>query len=200
MTKRNDILSTALRLFNEHGYHAVGVDRIRDEAQVSKMTLYNHFSNKEKLVEEVLKLRHDVFKRSLNASIANFEHPLDKLREVFNWHARWFFSRDFHGCMFIKATGEFHDTPGFIAISQNHKAWVAKTLAGIFSEIGTPTPDLTANMYQVVLDGMIVNASIFNSFDQINDVWTVLCKHHGFPLEALDRPNENFSFSVGGTF
>lgn len=199
MTKRNDILSTALRLFNEHGYHAVGVDRIRDEARVSKMTLYNHFSNKEKLVEEVLKLRHDIFKRSLSQSIANFELPLDKLREVFNWHARWFFSRDFHGCMFIKATGEFHDTPGFIAISQNHKAWVAKTLKVILTEVGDPTPELTANMYQVVLDGMIVNASIFNSFDQINDIWIGVCKYHGFPQKELDRPSDDFSFSVGST-
>ncbi|WP_432784808.1 hypothetical protein AAEX37_01739 [Oligella sp. MSHR50489EDL] len=39
MSKRNHILSTAMRLFNQHGYHGVGVDLIRDVAQVSKMTL-----------------------------------------------------------------------------------------------------------------------------------------------------------------
>ncbi len=54
MAKRDDILATATRLFGEHGYHAVGVDRIRDEAEVSKMTLYHHFPSKEALVEAVL--------------------------------------------------------------------------------------------------------------------------------------------------
>lgn len=70
MSKREDILDAAMRLFNQHGYHAVGVDWIRDEAQVSKMTLYKYFLNKEDLVGEVLKFRHEAFKSSLENAVS----------------------------------------------------------------------------------------------------------------------------------
>ncbi|MCG7601575.1 TetR/AcrR family transcriptional regulator [Halomonas sp. McH1-25] len=195
MSKRDDILSTALKLFNEHGYHAVGVDRIRDEAKVSKMTLYNHFSNKEKLVEEVLKLRHDLFKYSLESSVASFDKPYDKLKEIFNWHARWFFSQDFHGCMFIKATGEFHDTNEFLSVSREHKLWVAELLRQVLSDLHVPSPQVTSGLLQIVLDGLIVNASIFNSFESVNSVWLEVCKAHGFPQSSLDEPKDS-SFSI----
>ncbi|WP_422731010.1 TetR/AcrR family transcriptional regulator [Litchfieldella qijiaojingensis] len=102
--KRDAILQTATRLFNEHGFHAVGVDRIRDEVPASKMTLYNHFANKDVLVLEVLKHRHQAFKSSLLNAVSECASPEDKLREVFNWHARWFMSPRFHGCMFIMST------------------------------------------------------------------------------------------------
>lgn len=193
MTKRNVILTTALRLFNEHGYHAVGVDRIRDEAQVSKMTLYNHFSNKNKLVEEVLKLRHVMFKHSLESSISEFYNPHERLREIFNWHARWFCSDDFHGCMFIKATGEFHDVADFLAVSKYHKLWVARLIEHIFVDMNDPFPSMKANVFQVILDGMIVNASIFNSFERVNEVWEELCRSNGFPIRPLDEPIGEFS-------
>jgi len=188
MSKRDDILSTALRLFNEHGYQAVGVDTIRDEANVSKMTLYNHFKNKDKLVEEVLKLRHQQFKDSLEASIESITGAKEKLREVFNWHTRWFFSPSFFGCMFIRATGEYHNAEGMILISQEHKQWIAHLLEDIFHEIGVDEPARVARFFQTTLDGMIINASIFHTFERINEVWQILCCYVGLPYEPLQPP------------
>lgn len=43
MSKKNDILTTATRLFNQHSFVSVGIDRIIDESQVAKMTFYKHF-------------------------------------------------------------------------------------------------------------------------------------------------------------
>ena len=193
MSKREDILYTALHLFNEHGYQAVGVDAIRDSANVSKMTLYKHFKNKDMLIAEVLKLRHFQFKDSLEEAIALVPDAPLKLREVFNWHARWFFSVDFFGCMFIRATGEYHDSSELLAISQEHKQWVARILEDIFQEMGVDNAASVARFFQVTLDGMIVNASIFHTFDSINDVWRELCRYIDLPYEALDKPNSELN-------
>lgn len=58
--KKEDILNAAERLFYEHGFRGVGVKQIISEANVANMTLYNHFSSKEHLVEEVLKRRRKI--------------------------------------------------------------------------------------------------------------------------------------------
>lgn len=192
MSKREDILNTALKLFNEHGYHAVGVDRIRDEAQVSKMTLYKYFSNKEKLVEEVLKLRHNKFKDSLEAEVFKHSEPLERLRAFINWHVAWFFSRDFHGCMFIKATGEFHEVESFLDVSQKHKDWVATFLTDLLSATGVENPHSLSQFFVITIDGMIVNASIFNSIERIESAWIQLCKAASLPNLPLKAPSKSF--------
>ena len=57
---RQRIVETAERLFYAEGIRAVGIDRIIAEAEVAKMTLYNHFSSKDDLILAVLKYRHDI--------------------------------------------------------------------------------------------------------------------------------------------
>ena len=47
---RTRLLNTATRLFYTEGIHAVGIDRIVAEAQVTRATLYRHFPGKEELV------------------------------------------------------------------------------------------------------------------------------------------------------
>ncbi|MCI0508696.1 TetR family transcriptional regulator [Chromohalobacter marismortui] len=192
MNKRDDVLNAALRLFNEHGYHAVGVDWIRDEAQVSKMTLYKYFPNKENLVEEVLKLRHSQFKDSLESEVFRHSEPLERLNAFINWHVAWFFSQDFHGCMFIKATGEFHDIESFLKVSQAHKDWVASLLTDLLSDAGVDYPSSLSQLFVVTIDGMIVNASIFHSLERIESAWNQLCKAASLPSLPLKTPSRSF--------
>ncbi len=47
---RMHLLDTALRLFNQRGYHATGIDLIIAEGGVAKTTLYRHFETKEDLI------------------------------------------------------------------------------------------------------------------------------------------------------
>ncbi|TRV76466.1 TetR/AcrR family transcriptional regulator [Streptomyces sp. 130] len=49
---RQKIADTALRLFLEHGYDAVGIRDIAAEADVAVTTLFSHFASKEALVFE----------------------------------------------------------------------------------------------------------------------------------------------------
>jgi len=51
---RNRILGCALRLFASHGYAAVGVQEIVDEAGITKPTLYHYFGSKLGLLESLL--------------------------------------------------------------------------------------------------------------------------------------------------
>ena len=46
---RERILAAARTLFYRDGIHATGVERLAKHAQVSKRTLYQHFSSKDRL-------------------------------------------------------------------------------------------------------------------------------------------------------
>src|SRR5690349_20510422 len=47
---RARLIDAATRLFYEEGIHAVGVDRVIEEAAVTRATLYKQFGGKENLV------------------------------------------------------------------------------------------------------------------------------------------------------
>ena len=52
--KRLSILDGAVRVFIENGYDASSMDRIAEQASVSKRTVYNHFASKEILFQEII--------------------------------------------------------------------------------------------------------------------------------------------------
>src|SRR3954470_17265522 len=51
---RDRLIAAAERLFYAEGIHAVGVDRLCAEAEVSKRSLYQHFSGKDEVVTAML--------------------------------------------------------------------------------------------------------------------------------------------------
>lgn len=54
MSKRDELLSVALKLFSEEGYESVGVQKIADSANVKKPTLYHYFGSKEGVLDAIL--------------------------------------------------------------------------------------------------------------------------------------------------
>lgn len=54
---RQRIVEAAERLFYAEGVRAVGIDRIIAEADVAKMSLYNHFPSKDDVILAVLRHR-----------------------------------------------------------------------------------------------------------------------------------------------
>ncbi|SBO17127.1 TetR/AcrR family transcriptional regulator [Carnobacterium divergens] len=52
ISKRNFIINSALKLFGERGFSKVTIKEISNMANVSQVTIYNHFKNKEDLAEE----------------------------------------------------------------------------------------------------------------------------------------------------
>lgn len=51
---KNRILQTAREMFLRHGYSKIRIDEISSELNISKKTIYNHFSSKEELVFAVI--------------------------------------------------------------------------------------------------------------------------------------------------
>ncbi|WP_284141684.1 MULTISPECIES: TetR/AcrR family transcriptional regulator [unclassified Virgibacillus] len=53
--KKQAILEAALALFKESGFQSVPVSTVAKKANVSQVTIYNYFGNKDELIDEVMK-------------------------------------------------------------------------------------------------------------------------------------------------
>lgn len=108
---RDHLLATALRLFNQHGYTATGVDLIIAEAGVAKTTLYRHFETKEDLILAALERQDEQARDAMRAFVEQrTSDPVGRLLATFDWLEAWFRDERFRGCPFVSAAGEHKDT------------------------------------------------------------------------------------------
>lgn len=85
LEKRKQILEAAKSLFLKHGYHGSSMNQIAAEAQVSKLTVYNHFQDKDSLftcaIEETCKASIDAHAIVLHAE-SDFRIALHQVCEL----------------------------------------------------------------------------------------------------------------------
>jgi len=79
---RDRLLEAADQLFYAHGIAATGVDAVLQRAGASPATLYAHFSGKDGLVAAYLERRHQRWRATWDAVLAEAEDPVDRLLSV----------------------------------------------------------------------------------------------------------------------
>jgi AcrR family transcriptional regulator len=161
-TRRDHLLDTALRLFGRDGFHAVGIDRILAESGVAKMTLYKHFPSKQALIVAALERKDASLLAWLESGLARRgEGPREQLLAVFDLLGEWFGGADFHGCLFIKAAGEYPDLADPVhQAAAAYKRRLLGLLTGLASEAGAPSPRLLAQRLLLLVEGATVVAQV----------------------------------------
>lgn len=158
---RQRIVETAERLFYSEGIRAVGIDRIIAEAEVAKMTLYNHFASKDDLILAVLQYREtqveEMFAKSMERHIRK---GMDKLEAFFAALKDWFKSPGFRGCSFINARVELADADHPASkFSAQHKERFHAMLKEILTEYaGTKAAESLTPAISLMVEGAIVTA------------------------------------------
>src|SRR6266496_5835909 len=92
---RDRLIAAAARLFYSEGIHAVGVDRLCAEAEVSKRSLYQHFSGKDEVVTAML---HAQAARFADQLVPDGHSPRERIIAVFDALDQAANSSDFRGC------------------------------------------------------------------------------------------------------
>ncbi len=157
---RQRILETAESLFYSEGVRAVGIDRIIAEAEVAKMSLYNHFPSKDDLILAVLKFREVKFNGIIESRMEH--HRLkgkNRLDAFFAALKDWFELPGFRGCAFINATAELadarHPASKFCA---DHKERFQEMLRAIIVEVAGEKAGAAAESVALLVEGAIVLA------------------------------------------
>ncbi|WP_063062484.1 TetR/AcrR family transcriptional regulator [Nocardia sienata] len=154
------VVVAADRLFNDRGVQAVGMDDIRDAANVSLKRLYRLFPSKGDLVCAVLEQRD----RDVRGAIAEYvdtraHTPRERILAVFDYLLEWFAQPDFRGCLFINTVGELGGTSDDVArIARRHKLAVRSYLAELVAEGSYPGG--VADQLVILANGAMVTAAI----------------------------------------
>lgn len=156
---RDRLIQAGLELFYQHGFHAVGLDRILDAVNTTKTTFYRHFESKEDLALECIKTRdrrwRERFPQLLRERAG--DDPVAQLYEVFNLWRDWFSNIHFNGCLFIHACSEFpspHD-PCHIAARGNINA-LRDIVADLARQARLDDPEGFAEQYKLLMEGAII--------------------------------------------
>jgi AcrR family transcriptional regulator len=157
---RERILAAAGSLFYREGIHATGVERIAEQAGVSKRTMYQHFPSKTQLVEEYLRGIHETGgmpnEKALDALGAS---PRNRLLAIFECPP----TDRFRGCPFHNAAVEAADQmPGVHEVVHEHKLQFIARLTDVAAEAGAKDPYRLGHQLAVVFEGATSLATSLN--------------------------------------
>lgn len=164
-TRRDHLVDTALALFQRHGFHATGIDRILAEAGVAKRTLYNHFKSKDELILAALRRRDETFRNQFMRAVERRARtPRGRLLALFDALEEWFASPTFAGCTFAKACAEYgaRDDPIHAAAAE-HKRLMTRYVRDLAAAAGAPRPEALAAALSLLIEGAVVTAHIGGS-------------------------------------
>lgn len=158
---RQRIVETAERLFYAQGVRSVGIDRVIAEAEVAKMTLYNHFPSKDDLILAVLQYREEKFDALFEKWMQkHVKAGMNRLEAFFAALKDWFKSPGFRGCMFINSCAELADANhAGSKFAAQHKERFHEMLKQIINECaGTKAAESLSPAISLMVEGAIVTA------------------------------------------
>lgn len=165
LPSRERILVAAHALFYKEGIRATGIDKIIEQAPVSKLTFYRQYASKDDLIRAYLDFRHEKwiswFQTSLEQARGAGLLPVDALVSTLK---DWFSSPDFRGCAFLNAAAELGSSdPKILETVRQHKQDMASVLDKVFEGDAVSVGRLLA----LVIDGAIVHAQMGQPIDEV---------------------------------
>jgi len=149
------VLHTSRYLFNNYGFHNVGVDRIIESAKIPKATFYNYFHSKERLIQMSLTFQKDGLKQEV-LSIIHDQKELtlvEKLRKLYFLHA------DLEGLYHLpfKAIFEIAKThPKAYQVVVEYRNWFINEIYNLLLTTNVNASKQDAHMFLFVIDGAMV--------------------------------------------
>jgi AcrR family transcriptional regulator len=148
---RDRLVAAAERLFYSEGIHAVGVDRLCAEAEVSKRSLYQHFSGKDEVVTAMLQAQAAKSAAQLEPDGGS---PRERILAVFDALDQAADSPDFRGCPFLGAATELKDRDHpAVRVACEQKAALTEYFAEALRAAGLRDPGLLALQLTLIFDG-----------------------------------------------
>lgn len=151
---RERILEAADQLFYEHGL-SVGVDRLIEAANVTRVTFYRYFPAKDDLIDAYLRHRGDRLRERIstvrNALPYAPASVLDAIAQTLVEDSR---SAGYRGCEFVNAAAVYPSADHSVQIlGVDQRAWLVDVAAEALTELGAPDPERLARKLIMLRSG-----------------------------------------------
>ncbi|GAA4806156.1 TetR/AcrR family transcriptional regulator [Actinomycetospora chlora] len=173
---RERILTTASRLFYEHGVRAVGMNQVISEAGTGKNLLYSHFPTKTDLVAAYLERAREIRTAATSrAREAAGDTPREQLLALVEEVARTTAHPRFRGCAFRNYLAEFPDDadlgdadgpPTPAGVARDFLGATHDELAGLVADLGVADPERLLEELVLVVDGLYLQAAYRDRTDR----------------------------------
>ena len=163
MTKRDELIHTAFRLFYMSGVHSIGINQILLESGVAKKTLYSYFESKEALLEAVIAYRDECFRSWLFGVLDAQHDERAMVQAMFDGLHDWFNDQveslmPFQGCFFVKVNGEFYQHRVNELCFEHKQAIVDYLTVRLTECYGEKQAQMLANQLALLKEGAIAQA------------------------------------------
>jgi AcrR family transcriptional regulator len=160
---RSRLLETATRVFYQNGIHAVGVDRIVEEAQVTRATLYRHFPGKADLVLAYLNQVDQSIRAQADDAVAAGLPAADTVRALSRSIVADIRSPGFRGCAFLNAVAEYPDAGHPVhQAALTHRQWFLDTVTELLARIREAPAEAAARQSVMLRDGAMAAGCLFD--------------------------------------
>jgi AcrR family transcriptional regulator len=155
--KKENLIQSAIDLFQCGGYHASGIDKIIATAGVAKTTLYRHFKTKEDLIVAALRTIDERYRNDMRKFVNEKEKaPEKRLLATFDYLEKWFDSGKFFGCPFLSAASEYNDRTDMVFLeARQHKRLVLAYFEELARAAGLQNPEAVAAQVNLLHEGAV---------------------------------------------
>jgi AcrR family transcriptional regulator len=163
--KKEQLIEVATALFNRHGYHATGVDRIMEETGISKATLYRHFKTKDELIVAVLERLDQKAREEMRSFVESASSdPRSRLLATFDQLEIWLQDKAFNGCPFMAAASEFGEKPNLVLQQvEMHKRLYLAYFEELARAAGLDDPRTRARQIVMLHEGAVAFAQVLGA-------------------------------------
>lgn len=162
MNTRDRIIEAADALFYAGSVREVSVDKVAEQAGLTKKTLYYHFRSKDELIAAYLEARHQPTVERYQYWAGRDGTMPERVENMFLALARAVQNDSWRGCGFIRVAVELADSPGHPAldVARRHKASFEEWLKEDLSRAGYKDSGAAARVVMVLLDGAVARMLI----------------------------------------
>ena len=147
---RASILAAADRLFYEFGVDSVSLDQIARSAGVTRRTLYYHFSGKDQLVIEHVRIRDREIKTAARGA-----SPLD----AFTALERLFCSKEYRGCAITNVIFSGQQAPAVVGrMTARHKREIERWFIDEVARMNVRDAELVGRQLIILYEGAAIVA------------------------------------------
>ena len=174
MATHERLIQAGLDLFHRHGIHPVGLDRILQQAGVTKTTFYNYFESKEDFACAVIdRFGEEIYARMQfrvdETSVAANDIKCHLL-SIFDAWDKLFDHETFRGCMLVSAgvaSGDLHDPAREAAIKNKQR--LLQTYEELATRAGISNPRQFATRFGLLVDGVLVARLLYGDRNELEE-------------------------------
>jgi AcrR family transcriptional regulator len=155
-SSKRKILSVALELFANKGYHATSISQISQKAKISKGLMYNYFVSKEKLLDEIIQQGFNTLVE-LEFELRRGVDPKKQLEEFVDAVLENLYSNFSYWQLYLALLIHPDIQKKFEKKMQQFRDEFVKALASLFRKLKVKNPELEAFLLGTFFDGLVLN-------------------------------------------